>query len=116
MNSFELFCLIFYALDAAWDAESDPVLGTWLSDANPFLFSDCDSAVSNCFADFEEWLGKREITVENSFSLAQEYVMRLRLPAAETVFSNLSSERWVSAAVKYLSRPHKGARKESPDA
>ena len=40
MNQFELFCMIFYVLDAAWDETKDPELGNFLSGANPFLFSD----------------------------------------------------------------------------
>ena len=40
MNKFELFCLIFFALDNEWDKTQNEELGNYLSDANPFLFAD----------------------------------------------------------------------------
>lgn len=45
MNKFELFCMIFYVLDAEWDESKDPILGEFLSSANPFLFEGLSSAV-----------------------------------------------------------------------
>lgn len=35
MNKFELFCMIFYVLDAEWDESKNPTLGEFLSSANP---------------------------------------------------------------------------------
>ena len=38
MNQFELFCMVYYVLDAEWDESKDAQLGDFLSRANPFLF------------------------------------------------------------------------------
>lgn len=37
MNKFELFCLIYFALDSEWDKTQNEELGNYLSDANPFF-------------------------------------------------------------------------------
>ena len=36
MTRYDLFCMIFLALDADWDETHDEELGKYLSDANPF--------------------------------------------------------------------------------
>ena len=37
MNKFELYCMVFYVLDAEWDENKNPQLGEFLSGANLFL-------------------------------------------------------------------------------
>ncbi|MCQ2506976.1 MAG: hypothetical protein MJ113_07395, partial [Lachnospiraceae bacterium] len=49
MNKFELYCMIFLALDADWDDTQDEELGKFLSDANPFLFAGNVSAVRSIY-------------------------------------------------------------------
>ena len=44
MNQFELFTMVYYVLDAEWDETTDPKLGDFLSEMNPFLFEDIGSA------------------------------------------------------------------------
>ena len=52
MNKFELFCMVFYVLDADWDETKDIIVGEYLSGANPFLFADIGSADPTIFIHF----------------------------------------------------------------
>ena len=54
MNKFELFCMVFYVLDADWDETKDIIVGEYLSGANPFLFADIGSADPTIFIHFCE--------------------------------------------------------------
>ena len=108
MNKFELFCMIYLALDADWDETHNEELGRYLSDANPFLFAENVSAVQDVFRDFEDFVGNRLITKENSFSIASEYVNTLNIPAVYQSFSDLEPDQWDEAVEDYLSTEHKG--------
>lgn len=108
MNKFELFCLIFFALDSEWDKTQNEELGKYLSDANPFLFADIGSAVSDCYILFCDFIGKKQITIENSFDIATNYVESLNIETVSSAFESISKDNWVTAANKYLSQPHKG--------
>ncbi len=108
MNKFELFCLIYLALDADWDETHDEELGRFLSDVNPFLFVENVSAVQDVFIKFERFVGDREITEDNSFSIASEYIKQLDIPAVAQSFSTLEQDQWKEAVHDYLSSAHKG--------
>ena len=108
MNKYELFCLIYLALDADWDETHDEELGRFLSDANPFLFAENVSAVQDVFIKFEKFVGEREITEENSFSIASEYIKQLGIPAVLESFSTLELHQWNEGVRNYLSSAHKG--------
>jgi len=66
MNKFELYCMIYYVLDAEWDESKNAELGAFLSGANPFLFADIGSADPMVYAHFCENISG-EITIENSY-------------------------------------------------
>ena len=110
MNKFELFSLIFLALDADWDDTKDPELGQFLSSANPFLFGGSVSAVRDVFEDFCSFVGDTSITTENSFQIAKDYIRYIDIEAVSRSFSSLEENQWMDAAAEYLSGPHKGAR------
>ena len=65
MSKFELFCMIFYVLDAEWDENKNPTLGEFLSSANPFLFDSLSSAVPEIYDNFTSCITE-PVTVENS--------------------------------------------------
>ena len=77
MNSFELFTMIFFTLDAYWDEHKGEELGNFLSGMNPFLFEGEGSAISNVYSEFCAFLDDMTITKENSYSIAKEYVYSL---------------------------------------
>ena len=108
MSKYELFCLIFMALDADWDESHNVELGRYLSDANPFLFAENVSAVQDVFIKFSSFVGDREITKANSFSIAEEYIDSLNIPAVSESFSTLESKQWNDALEEYLGTEHKG--------
>ena len=108
MNRFELFCMIYYVIEAEWDENEDPQLDAFLSDANPFLFDDIGSADPSVFADFCEKV-PAEITLENSYSIASTYVCGLKNEIISEAFFTIDEQEWVECVKDYLSEDHKGA-------
>ena len=111
MNSFELFTMIFFTLDAYWDEHKGEELGQFLSSMNPFLFEDIGSAVSDIYNDYCSWLGERSITINNSYMIAKEYVDKLNKGFIKEAFGWIDSERWVESCQRFLAEPHKGVDK-----
>lgn len=109
MNKFELFTLIFLALDDDWDETKNKDLGQFLSSANPFLFKEITSAVPAVYVDFCNFIGDTKIATQNSFELAHEYIHHVNIPAVEQSFSTLTREEWITAVGEYLSSEHKGS-------
>ncbi len=107
MNQFELFCMIFFVLDAEWDDTGDAVVGEYLSSANPFLFSDKSSADPTIFAHFCDVIDEN-ITIENSFSLAKKYISDLNNINVTIAFNSISETDWHDSVSDYLSQEHKG--------
>ena len=108
MNKFELFSLIFYALDAQWDDTPKDVLGEFLSDMNPFLFTDIGSADPACYDDFCKFVNKNNIELKNSYKTAENYIKNLAISDIAEAFAKTDETKWLVAAKKYLSSPHKG--------
>ncbi len=107
MNQFELFCMIFFVLDAEWDETRDPELGKYLSSANPFLFADIGSADPSVFHRFCEHTDK--ITpLNSSFRTAFNYIQSLQDEALVRAFSGIEEKDWIASAREYLEQPHKG--------
>ncbi|MBR4467668.1 MAG: hypothetical protein IKS34_05125 [Clostridia bacterium] len=107
MNKFELFTMIFYVLDAAWDESHNEQLGDYLSGANPFLFDDTGSADPAVFTSFCENVPDT-ITLENSYSIARNYILQLKNPAIIDAFSKVPLQEWIGGVNSYLSTEHKG--------
>ena len=92
MTQFELFCAVFYALDAVWektggkefresgfkdDSIQNEDLRLFLSDANPFLWADLNSADPAMFPEFCNIIQQEEISIEDSYNIAAEYINAL---------------------------------------
>ena len=101
--------MIFLALDADWDDTQDEELGKFLSDANPFLFDGNVSAIRNVYEIFCRFVGDRDITIENSYKIAKEYVTFLANDAVSESFDLLEQEQWMDGLREYLKAEHKGA-------
>ena len=108
MNKYELFSMIFIALDADWDDTHNEELGQFLSSINPFLFKEITSAVPSYYAEFEQIIGNKEITIDNSFELAKKYINSINVPSVVESFNTLKEDQWADACKAYLSTPHKG--------
>ena len=110
MTKFELFCVIFFALDSEWEKSHDEDLGLFLSDVNPFWWADIASADPAMWSEFCRKIPSEEILVEESYSVASKYIEDLNYYYAEAVrkaFHVISKEQWLEGVNKYLSQPHK---------
>lgn len=107
MNKFELFCMIFYVLDAEWDESRNPILGDFLSSANPFLFDDLCSAVPEIYDNFCSVISE-PITIKNSYEKALNYVHSLNNDVISKAFTSIDEKEWTECTVDYLSQDHKG--------
>ena len=107
MNKFELFCMIFFVLDAEWDESQDQSLANYLSGANPFLFADVGSADPSVYLSYCNEISE-PIPIEDSFKIARSYVRNLGIQSAEDAFNTFTEEEWLDSVYDYLSEPHKG--------
>ncbi len=102
MTRYDLFCMIFLALDADWDETHDEELGKYLSDANPFLFAGESSAVEDVYNAFCKVITNEDVKKEQSFKLAKKYVKSLNIKAVIDSFDLLKEEQWEDALGSYL--------------
>ena len=109
MNRFELFCMVFYVLDAEWDESGTVELGTFLSGANPFLFADIGSADPEIYANFCERVPDVQISVEDSYGKASAYIASLNDDAVSKAFQTIDEQEWMECVKDYLSQKHKGS-------
>ena len=110
MNKFELFTLIYFVLDAYYEDEvnNNENLSIVLSDMNPFVWTDCTSADPAVYSSYCEYLGEREITLENSLEIAKSYVKTIDFADVTEAFQNMPDEEWIIACKEYLKSEHKG--------
>ena len=106
MNKFELFCMIFYVLDAYWDESKDSSIGDYLSSANPFLFDDIGSADESVYLDFCRHVNE-PISIENSYSKAIKYLQTIDNKKLVDAFKKTSEDEWTDSVKDYLAAPHK---------
>ena len=108
MNKFELFTMVFYALDAQWHKNKRSDLGNFLSSMNPFWWGDIGSADPAIYVDFCSLINE-PITRENSFALAKKCIDSTGESFVKKAFNKISKEVWDECLNEYLSAPHKGA-------
>lgn len=107
VNKFELFSMIYYALNHYWKENKSEELTSFLSDMNPFLFDDIGSAVPSVYTKYS-LLVNEDISIDNSFSIACKYVKSLGLQAVTDAFACVGEDDWKARCVKYMSSNHKG--------
>ena len=108
MNEFELFTMIFYAVDAYCDDNPTNELKAFLGQMSPFTFKGIDSADSAVFSDFRSFINHQTITVENSLKYAVDYAKTVECCNITDAFDGITDEQWRLACADYLSKPHKG--------
>ncbi len=106
MTKFELFCMLYYVIDAYYDKHQSEELRQFLSDANPFLFEDSNSADPSIFSNFSAFISE-EITPESSYSIALNYINMLNKPELNEAFTSINKSEWQEGLESYLSNPHK---------
>lgn len=102
MDCFDLFVMIFLTMDHYWDEHKGEQLGQFLSSMNPFLFEGEGSAVPDVYTEFCDFLGDREITVDNSYQIAVEYVDRFGEHYVKNAFIWIDEDKWIKKCTKYL--------------
>lgn len=102
MDSFELFKMIFYALDNQYDENPNEELGDWLSSMNPFLFEGIGSAVPDVYLDFKKMFDQQfnKCTAEEGYQFAKDYLKVLANEEAIKAFQKVSLEDWKEAVAK----------------
>lgn len=103
MSKYELFCMIFYVLDAEWDESKDAELGRFLSGANPFLFKETGSADPAIYQRFCETVPE-PISVENSYNIAWKYIYSLHNKTITSSFLSIDETEWKECVKEYLSQ------------
>lgn len=104
MNKFELYCMIFYALDAQWEESENQELGEFLSRANPFLFADESSADPAVYADFCGRIPE-SISIEKSYKIARKYVQALGSAAIADAFPGGDEPEWAACTKRQRESP-----------
>ena len=102
MTKFELFVMIYYALDAYYEENVSEEINNFLSDMCPFTFADEGSADPAIYAEFCDFIKVEEVEIENSFELASKYVEWINLPYVTTGFEWVTKEDWITKSKKYI--------------
>lgn len=126
MTQFELFCVVFHALDAVWwktggeefynsgyknNEVQNEDLGQFLSEANPFLWKEISSADPAIFSEFCEIVQQKDIPIADSYDVASAYISAMPYYYASAVreaFNTITREEWFDGVKRYMSMPHKG--------
>lgn len=109
MNEFELFTMIYFALDAFYGTKIEDVfICTVISDMNPFIRSDIGSADPAMYSEYIDFLNGRTITIDNSLDIAKEYLETIDYADVTDALKDMTTEEWSSYCRKYLAEPHKG--------
>jgi len=106
MKKYELFVMVFYALDHEWDQIRGQELGDFLSDMDPFLFDDEGSADPAVYSHFCRVIDE-PVTKENSFALARKYIDSVGKSFVRDAFLKISMSLWDECLDAYLSSEHK---------
>lgn len=111
MNRFELFTLMYFVLDAYYEDEvkENDKLSVFLGDMNPFVWEDCISGDPAMYSEYCDFMGKKEITLENSLKIAKEYIKTIDFVDVTEAFQNMKDDEWIDGCTRYLSSEHKGA-------
>ncbi len=113
MNEFELFTMIYYALDAYYeDHIDDYYINCILSDMCPFTFKNIGSADPAMYIEYLEFLDKRKITLDNSLDIAKDYLKTIDFADVTPALKDMDKDEWIEYCKEYLSEPHKGEKLE----
>ena len=104
MDSFDLYIMIYYSLDHYWDKHGGDDLGNFLSGMNPFLFQGEGSAVPDIYVKYKRFLNNREITIENSYDVACEYIACLGEKYIFEAFEWVERNKWEEKCRKYVTK------------
>lgn len=110
MNNFELFSMMYFELDFVFEKQAvkDDNLAQYLSEINPFFWTDYSSADPAYFSSFESFMAEKTIGEDFGYSLIAEFLQDEDFyKGMRDAFLSISIEDFVTHAKKYLSSPHK---------
>ena len=102
MTKYELFVMIYYALDAYYEENVSEELNNFLSDMCPFTFADEGSADPAIYAEFCDFIKVEEIEIENSYELACKYIEWINQPYVTRAFEWVTKEDWNKKSRQYI--------------
>ncbi len=105
MSVFDVFVLMFDALDVMYDDDPNQILGNYLSGLNPFLFKGEGSAVPWEYEEFKEAFlgvfGKKQPSAEETYVFCKNY-LKLKAPKEVNVaFDKVDKEDWMYSVEHY---------------
>ena len=111
MNKFELFTMIYYALDSYYSDvdEIEDSINVVISGMNPFLWEDISSADPAYYDEFCKFISDKEINLDNSLEIAKEYIKTIKYANVADAMMNMPKDKWLTACKEYLKSEHKGA-------
>ncbi len=95
-----VYIAMYRALDCLFDETQREDLGKYLSEANPYSFTDrmsADPAVFDGFNNFFDSLYSNDITVEESYNFVRKYLISEHLSyygSFAPIFDDISLEEW----------------------
>ncbi len=102
MVVYDVFVLMFDALDAMYDEEPNEILGNYLSGLNPFLFDDEGSADPAEYEEFKQAFLKqfndKGPTAEETYVFCKGY-LNLNAPKEVNIaFDKINKDDWIYSA------------------
>lgn len=96
IGAYKAFVSMYYALDAAFDTNKSDELDQFLSDANPFLFTDEGSADVAVFEEFKESYPDDADEVA-ALRYVRDYLARQNMVLLDAFDSVASPDAWKTA-------------------
>lgn len=99
MAVYDVFILMFDALDTIYDEEPNDSLGNYLSGLNPFLFEGRGSADPAEYDEFKaaymKFFEEKEPTAEKTFSFCKEYLKKNAPKEVINAFEKIEIDDWI---------------------
>lgn len=104
MRVYDIFVMMYYALDSEYQDNPSEELRLFLSDLNPFRFADEGSADPAAYEDFKNAYSEYGTVELNGYTFAKEYIRRECSPLIQEVFTPITNEEWQEAYEIYQKR------------
>lgn len=112
MNSFEIYCLLFFLLDYNWLNNYDDDKAAYLGALDPYIFNGIGSADSAEFISFNKAFNEYGSNKDFGYDFIMGYIKNIDdsyiLKEFEEEILNIRKEDWIYWAIDYLSFPHLG--------
>lgn len=104
MRIYDIFVMMYYALDSEYQYKPSDELRLFLSDLNPFRFADEGSADPVAYEDFQNAYREYGTDEQNGYTFAKEYIRRECSAVIQEAFAPITNEEWQEAYKIYQKR------------